>query len=147
MKYKHLTREERFTISCLKIKGHSTSFIAAQLARSKSTIHREIKRNSNATQIPRVITGLRKPLTTPHADLARPRAVPLGSMRTLGTSLLKCSQPNSGVLTKSPPILGNPSVRQSVMWPYIAGSTLIKSAVQSSTHPPTTMAKNLPGTK
>ena len=49
MKYKHLTREERFTISCLKIKGHSTSFIAAQLARSKSTIHREIKRNSNPT--------------------------------------------------------------------------------------------------
>ena len=46
MKYKHLTREERFTISCLKINGHSTSFIAAQLARSKSTINREIKRNS-----------------------------------------------------------------------------------------------------
>ena len=49
MKYKHLTREERFTISCLKIKGHSTSFITAQLARSKSTIHREIQRNSNPT--------------------------------------------------------------------------------------------------
>lgn len=49
MKYKHLTREERFTISCLKIKGHSPSFIAAQLARSKSTINREIKRNSPPT--------------------------------------------------------------------------------------------------
>jgi IS30 family transposase len=48
MHYIHLTREERYTISCLLSKGHSTSFIATRLERSKSTINREIKRNSSS---------------------------------------------------------------------------------------------------
>ena len=46
-KYKHLTKEQRYTISvCLK-KKISLSAIAKLIDVSKSTVSREIKRNSN----------------------------------------------------------------------------------------------------
>jgi len=47
MKYHHLTRGERHTISSLRSKGHSTASIASYLNRSKTTISRELKRNAN----------------------------------------------------------------------------------------------------
>tara|TARA_B110000881_G_scaffold23491_1_gene17043 strand:+ start:821 stop:1777 length:957 start_codon:yes stop_codon:yes gene_type:complete len=46
MKYTHLTREERHTISTLKRKGDSPAIIASTLGRSRSTICRELKRNA-----------------------------------------------------------------------------------------------------
>ncbi len=45
MKYKHLTREERHTISCLKRKGYSTIKIAEAVSKHPSTIRREFIRN------------------------------------------------------------------------------------------------------
>lgn len=45
MKYKHLTREERHTISCLRGKSYSTAQIAAAVSRHPSTIRREFRRN------------------------------------------------------------------------------------------------------
>lgn len=45
-KYKQLTSGERYTIACLKKQGLSISEIANMLGRHRSTIYREIKRNS-----------------------------------------------------------------------------------------------------
>lgn len=45
--YKQLTREQRYTISVLLQKKMSKTFIAGAINVSKSTIFREIKRNSN----------------------------------------------------------------------------------------------------
>ncbi len=44
--YRHLSLEDRDTISEMKRQGHSMAEIAAALGRSKSTISRELKRNS-----------------------------------------------------------------------------------------------------
>lgn len=44
--YRHLTRIQRHEIKALHSAGHSLSFIAAQIKVDKSTISREIKRNS-----------------------------------------------------------------------------------------------------
>ena len=49
MIYKHLTREERYQIHSLKRQGVSLGCIAAELGRNRSTISRELKRNSAAT--------------------------------------------------------------------------------------------------
>ena len=49
MTYKHLSREERYSISILRRKGESCASIASTLARSVSTIRRELKRNSTDT--------------------------------------------------------------------------------------------------
>jgi IS30 family transposase len=46
MTYKHLTREERYQIHALRRQGVSRARIAAELARSSSTIGRELKRNA-----------------------------------------------------------------------------------------------------
>lgn len=46
MTYKHLTREERYQIHSLKRQGVSPGCIAAELGRNKSTISRELRRNS-----------------------------------------------------------------------------------------------------
>jgi len=46
MKYTHLTREERHTISTMKRKGDSPAIIASALGRARSTISRELKRNA-----------------------------------------------------------------------------------------------------
>jgi IS30 family transposase len=46
MTYKHLSREERYSISILRRKGESCASIASTLDRSVSTIRRELKRNS-----------------------------------------------------------------------------------------------------
>lgn len=48
MSYKHLSREERYTISILRRKGDSKSSIASAIGRSVSTINRELSRNSTA---------------------------------------------------------------------------------------------------
>lgn len=45
MKYKHLTREERHTISCLWRKGYPTARIAEAVSKHPSTIRRELRRN------------------------------------------------------------------------------------------------------
>jgi len=47
MTYKHLSREERYTISILRRKGESNAFIASTLGRNISTIKRELKRNAS----------------------------------------------------------------------------------------------------
>ena len=46
MKYTHLTREERHTISTMNRKGDSPATIASALGRSRSSIYRELKRNA-----------------------------------------------------------------------------------------------------
>lgn len=46
MKYNQLTVEERYTISRLRMTDHSVTRIAEILGRHRSTIHREIQRNS-----------------------------------------------------------------------------------------------------
>lgn len=45
MKYRQLTREERYMISQLRRKGCSTAEIAKLMGRSRSTIYREVARN------------------------------------------------------------------------------------------------------
>lgn len=45
MNYTHITREERYQIYALKKAGHKQSEIASLLARSESTISRELSRN------------------------------------------------------------------------------------------------------
>ena len=49
MSYKHLTREERYQIHSLRRQGVSLGCIAAELGRNRSTISRELRRNSAAT--------------------------------------------------------------------------------------------------
>ena len=49
MTYKHLTREERYQIHSLKRQGVSLGCIAAELDRHRSTISRELRRNSAVT--------------------------------------------------------------------------------------------------
>jgi len=49
MSYKHLSREERYTISILRRKGESNSSIATILNRNVSTIRRELNRNATVT--------------------------------------------------------------------------------------------------
>lgn len=46
MSYSHLTREQRHTIAILNTQGESRTFIASALGRHRSTIDRELKRNS-----------------------------------------------------------------------------------------------------
>jgi IS30 family transposase len=46
MHYTHLTQEERYQIQSLKQEGVSTTGIAAELGRSRSTITRELQRNA-----------------------------------------------------------------------------------------------------
>ncbi|NLI71296.1 MAG: helix-turn-helix domain-containing protein [Bacteroidales bacterium] len=46
-KKKHLTREQRYTISVLLKQGYSQSFIAKTIGKDRSVISREIKRNSS----------------------------------------------------------------------------------------------------
>jgi transposase, IS30 family len=48
MTYKHLTQEERYQIHALKRQGVSFGCIAAELGRSRSTISRELQRNTGA---------------------------------------------------------------------------------------------------
>jgi transposase, IS30 family len=48
MTYKHLTREERYQIHTLKRQGASLGCIAAELGRTRSTISRELQRNTGA---------------------------------------------------------------------------------------------------
>ena len=45
--YKHLTREQRYVIYLGKQEGRSQSAIARQIGVDKSTVSRELKRNSN----------------------------------------------------------------------------------------------------
>ena len=45
-KFSHLSQEQRYQIEALKTAGHSQSFIAGHLGVHKSTISRELKRNS-----------------------------------------------------------------------------------------------------
>lgn len=45
MKYKHLTREERHTISCLRRQAYTISQIAEAVSKHPSTIRRELRRN------------------------------------------------------------------------------------------------------
>ncbi|MCR4819706.1 MAG: helix-turn-helix domain-containing protein [Elusimicrobiales bacterium] len=45
-RYKQLNKEERFTIESMIRNGYSASSIARTLSRSRSTITRDIKRNS-----------------------------------------------------------------------------------------------------
>ena len=47
MTYKHLSREERYTISILRSKGESNASIASSLGRNISTIKRELSRNAS----------------------------------------------------------------------------------------------------
>jgi len=49
MTYKHLTREERYQIHTLKRQGVSLGCIAAELGRHRSTISRELQRNTGRT--------------------------------------------------------------------------------------------------
>lgn len=49
MTYRHLTREERYQIHVLKRQGVSLGCIAAELGRNRSTICRELQRNSAAS--------------------------------------------------------------------------------------------------
>ena len=44
---KHLTREQRYTICKLKNKNHTNKYIAEIIGVNKSTISRELKRNSD----------------------------------------------------------------------------------------------------
>ncbi len=46
MTYKQLTSEDRYTISSLRKQGFNTADIARELGRDRSTIFREVKRNS-----------------------------------------------------------------------------------------------------
>ena len=46
MTYSQLTLAERYTISLLRVSGHSVARMAQILGRHRSTIHREIERNS-----------------------------------------------------------------------------------------------------
>ncbi|MDB4541634.1 helix-turn-helix domain-containing protein [Akkermansiaceae bacterium] len=48
MKYTHLIREERHTISTMNRKGDSPAIIASALGRARSTISRELKRNATS---------------------------------------------------------------------------------------------------
>jgi len=48
MAYKRLTERERYQIEALKREGFTQSAIARSLGRSRSTINREIGRNSDA---------------------------------------------------------------------------------------------------
>lgn len=45
-KYKHVSKEQRYQISVLLKAGHKVSFISEQLNLHRSTVYREIKRNS-----------------------------------------------------------------------------------------------------
>jgi len=45
-KYKHISKEQRYQISALLKAGHKVSFIAEQLNLHRSTVYRELKRNS-----------------------------------------------------------------------------------------------------
>ena len=45
-KYKHISKEQRYQISVLQKAGHKVSFIAEQLNLHRSTVYRELKRNS-----------------------------------------------------------------------------------------------------
>lgn len=49
MTYEHLTRDQRYQIHALKRQGASLGCIAAELRRNKSTISRELQRNSAAS--------------------------------------------------------------------------------------------------
>ena len=48
-KYKHLSSEERDKITILRAQGNSLNNIAKMFNRNKSTISRELKRNSSLT--------------------------------------------------------------------------------------------------
>ena len=48
-KYCHITLEQRYKIDALLKAGHKVPFIADQLGVDKSTIYRELKRNSTKT--------------------------------------------------------------------------------------------------
>ena len=45
-KYKHISKEQRYQISVLQKAGHKVSFISEQLNLHRSTVYRELKRNS-----------------------------------------------------------------------------------------------------
>ena len=45
---KHLTREQRYAISIMLQKGSSQKEIAEAIGKDKSTVSREIKRNSDS---------------------------------------------------------------------------------------------------
>ena len=47
MSYSHLTSKERYVIQCCRESGETKSQIAEKLGRSRSTIGRELKRNSD----------------------------------------------------------------------------------------------------
>ena len=44
--YKHLNQQQRYTISVMKQKGLDNKFIADAIGVNKSTVYRELKRNS-----------------------------------------------------------------------------------------------------
>ena len=44
--YKHLNPQQRYTISVMKQKGLDNNFIADAIGVDKSTVYRELKRNS-----------------------------------------------------------------------------------------------------
>jgi IS30 family transposase len=44
---KHLTKEQRYVISSLRKAGHTLDYIAKDIRVHKSTVSRELKRNSN----------------------------------------------------------------------------------------------------
>jgi len=47
MNKKHLTSDQRYTISVIYQRGHKQKDIAATIGKNKSVVSREIKRNSN----------------------------------------------------------------------------------------------------
>jgi len=58
--YNHLTFEERERIALLRVEGLCASQIAAQLGRHKTTIRRELRRNSNADDSYRPLSAERR---------------------------------------------------------------------------------------
>jgi len=47
MSKKHLTNDQRYTISVMYQRGHKQKDIAATIDKNKSVVSREIKRNTN----------------------------------------------------------------------------------------------------
>lgn len=111
MRYKHLTTEARCQLYALKSMGHTQKEIALHLGVSKSTISREVKRNSGQKGY-RYQQADKKATERRHNASCRPRKMTLPIIEFVEAKLLEKWSPEqiSGVLRSNHILISHESI-------------------------------------
>lgn len=120
-KYKHLTCEQRYQIECLLQTGQSQTKIASILGVHKSTISRELKRNTPLRgRTSRTYIGSRAEYKTRKRHKTKPKKIRLTeSLKERISELLRVNKWSPELISKRLPLEGEASVSHECIYQWI----------------------------